>query len=141
MIVNKLTKVLPLRLLLRYALLSFGSFVFSSDIRDVGQVATNFEQSFTSFGKLIVAISYSGGVGFGIAAVYKFKQYKDNPTQIPVSTPFALMIVSVLMVFLPGFSEPIANSLFGSTSGEAAFVSSKHGCHGLPGGTNGGCPG
>ena len=50
----------------------------------------------------MLAVAYIAGLGFGVAAIFKFKQVKDNPTQIPISTPFALLGVSTLLVFLPG---------------------------------------
>ncbi|MFZ1021349.1 MAG: hypothetical protein WCE82_10870 [Halobacteriota archaeon] len=36
-----------------------------------------------------------GGVGFIIAAIYKFWQSKLNPTQIPIGTPIALLVALV----------------------------------------------
>lgn len=34
------------------------------------------------------------GLGFAIGAIMKFKQHKDNPTQIPIHTPIALFLIS-----------------------------------------------
>lgn len=41
------------------------------------------------------------GVAFAIAAILKFKQQKDNPTQIPIGTPIALVFLAAALVFLP----------------------------------------
>ena len=63
----------------------------------------------------MVALSYVSGIGFAISAIYKFKQHKDNPTQVPVANAFAILAVSILLVFLPGLFKPAARSVFGTT--------------------------
>jgi intracellular multiplication protein IcmD len=50
---------------------------------------------------LITAGSYLAGLAFSIGAVMKFKQHKDNPTQIPTGTPLALVLVAAAPLFLP----------------------------------------
>lgn len=80
----------------------------------LGQVALNIQATFPQIIELMVAAAYVAGIGFGVAAVFKFKQVKDNPTQIPISTPFALLTVSALLVFLPGIFAPAGSTMFGS---------------------------
>ena len=67
----------------------------------------------SSFTKLLITIAYVAGVGFGIGAVFKFKQHKDNPTQVPIGTPFAMFTVAVLLVFLPALFAPAKETVFG----------------------------
>lgn len=80
----------------------------------LGSLAQNLTGSFKQIGQLMIGVAYLAGIGFGIAAIFKFKQHKDNPTQIPVGTPFALLAISVLLVFLPGLYQPAGKSIFGS---------------------------
>ena len=54
--------------------------------------------------KLITAGSYVAGLGFAIGSIFKFKQHKDNPTQIPIGTPIALVLVSAAELFLPSLA-------------------------------------
>ena len=68
----------------------------------MGDVAGTIVTSFTNVGKLMVAIAYLAGFGFTIAAIFKFKQHKDNPTQIPMGTPIALLVIGISLVFVPG---------------------------------------
>jgi len=68
---------------------------------NLGTIASSVTSSFTNLAKLITAGSYLAGLGFSIAAIMKFKQHMDNPTQIPVDTPFALEAVSAALTFLP----------------------------------------
>jgi intracellular multiplication protein IcmD len=86
---------------------------WAKEAQDIGDVFKNLAGQYTDIGFLIVGVSAISGLGFGIAAAYKFKQYKDNPTQIPIGTPVALLIVSVLMWFMPSLVSPAAKSLFG----------------------------
>jgi intracellular multiplication protein IcmD len=99
--------------------------------RTLGEMFTNLGESFPNFGRLLVGFSYVAGIGFGIAAAYKFKQYKDNPTQIPIGTPVALIMVSTLLIFMPTLAKPAGNSLFGTTAESGWFINKNIRC--LPG--------
>ena len=77
----------------------------------VGTIASKITESFTNIGKLIFSIAYVAGLGFGVAAIFKFKQHKDNPTQVPIGTPIALIAMSSALVFLPGFYKPLGTTM------------------------------
>jgi intracellular multiplication protein IcmD len=59
-----------------------------------GELADSISSSFTNLTKLITAGSYIAGLGFSIGAIMKFKQHKDNPTQLPIGTPLALVLIA-----------------------------------------------
>lgn len=98
----------------------------------LANLATNVTAQFTAIGELMIGVAYIAGIGFGISAVFKFKQHKDNPTQIPIGTPFALLAVSVILVFLPALYAPAGESVFGSTSAAGGFTGT--GASSMPGG-------
>ena len=100
-----------------------------AEYTDIGDMAQAFSGSSLNYGKLIIGLGYLSGLGFGIASVYKFKQYKDNPPQIPIGTPFALLLVSILMVTMPGLINVTTSSIFGEKDPNQE-------CQGLPGGRN-----
>lgn len=79
---------------------------------DLGDVAFNLNRTLAPLYTLIVAISLVAGVGFAIAAVFKFKQHKDNPTQIPIGTPIALVFIAAALIFLPSVVKVFGQSLF-----------------------------
>jgi intracellular multiplication protein IcmD len=79
----------------------------------VGSLADNVTKSFQSIGKLMIAAAYVGGFGLTVAAIFKFKQHKDNPTQIPIGTPIALLVIGIILVFLPGLFETTGTTVFG----------------------------
>lgn len=57
--------------------------------------------SFSNVAKLITAGSYLSGLAFSIGAIMKYRQHKDNPTQIPIGTPIALVFFAAAILFLP----------------------------------------
>ena len=116
-------------------LLSFisASAVYASTAT-IGSLADNVTGSFAQIGSLMTGVAYLAGLGFGISAVFKFKQHKDNPTQIPIGTPFALLAVSVILIFLPGIYAPAGATVFGSSGGDAGGFTGA-GATALPGGS------
>lgn len=88
---------------------------------NLGAIATRVTESFSGIGTLMIAVSYLAGIGFVIASIFKFKQHKDNPTQIPLGTPLALLVLGIILVFLPLIFEPAGQSIFGKTEGAGGF--------------------
>lgn len=79
----------------------------------IGGVADTVTKSFGSLAKLITAAAYIAGLGFAVGAVLKFKQHKDNPTQIPIGTPIALLFIAAALIFLPTIFNITGQTLFG----------------------------
>jgi len=85
-----------------------------------GDMAAEITSSFTNLTKLITAGSYLAGLAFSIGAIMKFKQHKDNPTQIPIGTPIALVFISAALLFLPTILGITGTTMFGSSGGETS---------------------
>tara|TARA_Y100001956_G_scaffold9950_1_gene8768 strand:- start:2568 stop:2966 length:399 start_codon:yes stop_codon:yes gene_type:complete len=88
--------------------------VGKSSNMSLGSVASTITGSFTSLTKLITAGSYLAGMAFSIGAVMKFKQHKDNPTQVPIGTPIALVFIAAALLFLPSVLGVSGETIFGS---------------------------
>ncbi len=102
------------RLLVAVALLVLPTvFMVTEAAQDLGSVADNVIETLDSMAKLITAAAYVLGMGFGVASVMKFKQHKDNPTQIPIGTPMALLFVSASLIFLPTIFGIAGQTIFG----------------------------
>lgn len=84
--------------------------VFAESISDI---ADRLAGNFTSLVKLLLGGAYLGGFALVIAAIYKFKQHKDNPQQVPMGTPITILLVGVALIFLPSIIQPAGQSLFG----------------------------
>jgi len=86
----------------------------------VGTMASTITASFTNLTKLITAGSYLAGLGFSIGAIMKFKQHKDNPTQISIGTPIALVFIAAALLFLPSILGVTGATMFGASGGKTA---------------------
>lgn len=78
-----------------------------------GQVATQIIGSFDAIARLTTAGSYLAGLAFSIGAIMKFKQHKDNPTQVPIGTPIALLFIAAALLFLPSILGTAGQTIFG----------------------------
>jgi len=83
----------------------------------IGQVLCNIKyNTFSGVFKLIFVIGYVSGTGLLVAAIFKLKQVKDNPTQIPVSTPMVLFLCAALSIFMPSMIAPAGETIFGAST-------------------------
>ena len=82
--------------------------------KTLGNMASSMVGSFGSVAKLITAGSYLAGLGFSVGAIMKFKQHKDNPTQIPIGTPIALVFIAAALLFLPTILGVTGQTMFGA---------------------------
>ena len=93
----------------------------------LGDVFDRMSSFVPAIGQLITGISYLSGIGFGVAAIFKFKQHKDNPQQNPAGTPVTMMALSTALIFLPGLYKPMGQTMFGSKTGALkTYHSSLH---------------
>ena len=86
----------------------------------IGEIASSITGSFANLSKLITAGSYLAGLAFSIGAIMKFKQHKDNPTQIPIGTPIALVFIAAALLFLPSILSVLGSTMFGGSGGTTA---------------------
>ena len=92
---------------------------------DLGAVATQVTGNLTAVAKLITAGSYIAGLGCAVGAILKFKAHKDNPTQIPVGTPIALVFIAAALLFAPSIFSTAGNTLFsggGTMAGPSGII-------------------
>ncbi|KTD45443.1 IcmD (DotP) [Legionella quinlivanii] len=93
---------------------------FASSSLTLGGMASSITGSFASLTRLITAGSYLAGLGFSIGAIMKFKQHKDNPTQITIGTPIALVLIGAALLFLPTILGIAGATMFGGSGGQTA---------------------
>jgi intracellular multiplication protein IcmD len=65
------------------------------------------------------------GMAFTVGAIVKFKAHKDNPTQIPIGQPIALLFVGAGLLFVPSVmktsGETLGLSAQATISGKSSF--------------------
>ena len=104
------------------------SLVCFAQADDLAGVADTLKSNFESLAKLVTAGAFLAGMGFAVGAILKFKQHKDNPTQIPVGTPIAMLFISAALLFLPSIMKVAGKSIFGDSvetggvEGKAEFL-------------------
>jgi len=81
----------------------------------IGSVAVNTISNLDSIARLITAAAYVAGFAFVVGAIAKFKAHKDNPTQIPIGTPIALLFVGAALIFITSVFGVTGATLFGGT--------------------------
>jgi intracellular multiplication protein IcmD len=104
---------------------------FAAPPRTIGEVAIQITKSMQGISELLTSISVVSGMGFTIGAIMKFRQHKDNPTQIPAGTPIALLFVAAAFLYLPTVFTTVGNTIFGvgadkaTISGYNVFIDSQ----------------
>lgn len=109
-------------LLIAAACFYAGNALAQDDTTGIAGIAGRVTGLAGTLAKMMIAISYIAGIGFVIASLFKFKQHKDNPTQIPLGTPLALLIIGIILVFLPAIFTPVGQSIFGTGATPAGTV-------------------
>ncbi|HVE45062.1 MAG TPA: type IV secretion protein IcmD [Gammaproteobacteria bacterium] len=99
--------------LLTLACLVAGTAAFAAVSGGLGTVAENVRGSVSAIAKLVTAAAYVIGMAFAVGAIIKFKAHKDNPTQIPIGTPVALLFVGAALIFVPTVFKVSGSTLFG----------------------------
>jgi intracellular multiplication protein IcmD len=69
--------------------------------QDFGDILYNITGSFTGIVRLVFGISIIAGLCFAVAAIFKFKQHKDNPAQVTIGQPIGLLFLGACMIWLP----------------------------------------
>lgn len=82
----------------------------------VGTMASDVTATFQKIGLLITSGSYIAGLAFSVGAVMKFKQHKDNPTQIPIGTPISLVLIAAALLFMPTLLKAVGSTMFGTAT-------------------------
>ncbi|OGT06129.1 MAG: hypothetical protein A2X78_02035 [Gammaproteobacteria bacterium GWE2_37_16] len=116
-----------------FSLYAAEAVAMATNIGDIAQIVVG---SFQGIGQLMIATSYLAGIGFTIASIFKFKAYRDNPTQITIGAPVSLLIIGAVMIFLPGVIRPVGSTVFGGDTdlNKIAGGFTGKGANALPGG-------
>lgn len=101
----------PLRTILVFGLWISMPKVFGQ-VFTLGEISESLTQNFEGLERVIGSGAYIAGLAFSVCAIMKFKQHKDNPTRIPISTPISLVFIGSALLFLPSLLELIEATMF-----------------------------
>ena len=67
----------------------------------VGQTAGNILVPVNALTNVIYNICYIVGVAFVLGSVIRFKEYRENPSQTPISRPIVMAIFGLVIFVIP----------------------------------------
>lgn len=80
-------------------------------VPDIGTVFNNISSSLTNIPKMIMGVATIAGLGFAVASIFKFKQHKDAPQQVPLGQPIALLGFGVMLIWLPFLLQSLGTTI------------------------------
>ena len=111
----RLSKRVALIFITALSLYTHAVFADAGQAIGLAEVAQNITNGMENLVKLITAASFVMGFGFAAAAILKFKAHKDNPAQIPIGTPIALLFIAAALIYLPSLYTAIGETVFGDS--------------------------
>lgn len=91
----------------------FSAVTFAIADKNIGEVAIQVTDSLAGVVTLIIALATVAGIGFGVAAIFKFKQHKDNPTQVTLGQPLTLLALGVMLLWIQYLLQASGRTLAG----------------------------
>lgn len=86
----------------------------------LGNMASGVTNAFGSITKLVTGGCYVAGLAFAVTAILQFKQHKDNPTQVTIGKPIALVFIAAALLFMPSILSVAGYTMFGTSGGSVA---------------------
>lgn len=106
-------------LIVSIGLLLMAGSIYASNVT-LGNMASSITDSFKSITKMVTGGCYIAGLAFSVTAILQFKQHKDNPTQVTIGKPIALVFVAAALLFMPSVLSVAGYTMFGSSGGTVA---------------------
>jgi len=92
----------------------------------LGQMASAFSTDILDFGTVLKVVCYLAGVGFGVSAALKLKEWGSNPghSQVKPVTPMIFALCAVALLSLPTIlnatSQSVTQSAVSITGADAS---------------------
>ena len=79
-------------------------------------IGGNITKSVSSVAKILSNVALISGIGFILAAFFKFHQHKQQPTQVPLSQGITLLLIGSGLTLFPIMIPTARNSIAGSSA-------------------------
>lgn len=98
-------------------LVSMGMLIATSaNAQGLNTITGNLLGQFPGVADVMSSLAYIGGIGFGIKAALKLKEYNEAKGQLPISGPITMAIVAALLIALPSLLTTSTQTVFGTGS-------------------------
>jgi len=88
----------------------------------IAGLATGVQGQLAGVATLMVYTAYVAGIAFALTGILKFKAHKDQPTQVPLSQPIVLLLLSACLLFLPSILNVAGGTLFGTSTAQGGSI-------------------
>lgn len=85
---------------------------------DAGMVASNANTIIDSVTDIVMVILYIAAMVVMVSATMKYRIHRQNPQQIPLSTPITELILAIVLAAIPTVTRITDGELFSSDSEE-----------------------
>lgn len=92
-------------------LMSIFALVAQADV-SAGDVASNTSDILETVTSIIMVILYVAAMGVFVSACMKYRIHRQNPQQIPLSTPVTELVLAIVLAALPTVSKMTNEHLF-----------------------------
>ncbi len=88
-------------------------FAQSTGTRDLKSIFGTISDNLAAIPQVIMGVATIAGLGFSVASIFKFKQHKDSPQQVPLGQPIALLGFGVMLIWLPFLLQSLGGTIAG----------------------------
>lgn len=92
------------------------------DYVSLTMIAATVASTVANLGTVLVDVAVISGIGFAIAAFFKFHQHKQNPQQIQLSQGVSLLLIGAGLTLIPLLIPTASVSILGSQGANIAQV-------------------
>lgn len=102
----------------------------------LGTISSSINDTVAELATVLIDISLIAGIGFIIAAFFKFHQHKQNPTQVQMSQGVSLLLIGCGLTLIPLLIPTASVAVMGTAAKSPAKIggSSIHDLIGTAGG-------
>lgn len=118
------------RLMITFFLAGLASNAFA--VASVGQAAGNVNHVLLGIATILQSIVYIAAIGLFTSAAMKYRIHRQNPQQIPLSTPITELVLAIVLAGLPWASKLANEHLFKEQPNLIQQQRTPHGPSGAP---------
>ena len=112
----------------------FAGAAAAADYVSIGTISGSVDSTVAQLGTIFTDVALIAGIGFVVAAFFKFHQHKQNPQQVQMSQGISLLLIGCGLTLVPLLVPTASVSVLGGQGASTAKVGGTaiHGLIGNP---------